>query len=131
MPDLLEQPRLSSADRPSGAPRDVASSIGTASTSRDRHGRFRIVLGSGFARDTVVVRYGDVELARRCGVTTRPDGAAGVILTEVPVGAADYHLEVEVVGRLVAGSVELAPPTAGEVTVEVHLDHHDLHLDAG
>ena len=93
-----------------------------------QHGRFRIVLGRGFARDTVVVRYGGVEVARRCGVTTRPDGAAGVVVTEVPVGAADHHLGVEVVGRLVSGSVELPPPSNGEMTVEVHLDQSDVKV---
>lgn len=93
-----------------------------------QQGRFRIVLSSGFARDTVVVRYGGVEVARRCGVTSRPDGTAGVVLTDVPVGAIDEHLEIEVVGRLVSGSVGLAPPSAGETTVEVHLDHLEVHL---
>ena len=86
---------------------------------QSRHGSFRVVLGDGFARDTVVVRYGGVELARRCGVSTRP---------EVPVGAADHHLTIEVVGRLMSGSMQLSPPTAGEVTVKANLDRLNLHL---
>ncbi|MCB1027615.1 MAG: hypothetical protein KDB24_07625 [Microthrixaceae bacterium] len=105
--------------------------IGQVAGRPVRHGRFRIVLGAGFARDTVVVRYGTVEVARRCGVTTRPDsagGGAGVLITEVPVGAIDHHLEVEVVGRLISGSVELPAPADGEVTVEVDLDRDGLHL---
>ena len=100
---------------------------------QSRHGSFRVVLGDGFARDTVVVRYGGVELARRCGVSTRPDGNAGVIVAEVPVGggfegAADHHLTIEVVGRLMSGSMQLSPPTAGEVTVKANLDRLNLHL---
>lgn len=87
-----------------------------------------MVLGDGFARDTVVVRYGGVELARRCGVSTRPDGNAGVIVAEVPVEAADHHLTIEVVGRLMSGSMQLSPPTAGEVTVKANLDRLNLHL---
>lgn len=42
------------------------------------------------------------------GVSTRPDGNAGVIVAEVPVGAADHHLTIEVVGRLMSGSAQLA-----------------------
>ena len=95
---------------------------------QSRHGSFRVVLGDGFARDTVVVRYGGVELARRCGVSTRPDGNAGVIVAEVPVGAADHHLTIEVVGRLMSGSMQLSTPTAGEVTVKANLDRLNLHL---
>ena len=95
---------------------------------QSRHGSFRVVLGDGFARDTVVVRYGGVELARRCGVSTRPDGNAGVFVAEVPVGAADHHLTIELVGRLMSGSMQLSPPTAGEVTVKANLDRLHLHL---
>jgi hypothetical protein len=80
---------------------------GGADPGRLQPGRFRVVLGNGFARDTVVVRYGGVE---------------------VPVGAADEHLGIEVVGRLLSGSVELAPPSAGEVTVEVHLNQFDVQV---
>ncbi len=101
---------------------------GAAGPDAIQHGRFRVVLGRGFARDTVVVRYGGVEVARRCGVTTRPEGTAGVIVTGVPVGAVDHHLGIEVVGRLVSGSVDVAPPSIGEVTVEVHLDHNDVKV---
>jgi hypothetical protein len=32
------------------------------------------------------------------------------------------------VGRLLSGSVELAPPSAGEVTVEVHLNQFDVQV---
>lgn len=116
-------PQRSQAERRAEAP------IGApASPASIQHGRFRVVLGTGFARDTVVVRYGGVEVARRCGVTTRSDGTAGIVFTEVPVGAVDHHLAVEVVGRLVSGSVELAAPSAGEVTVEVHLDQRDVQV---
>ena len=101
---------------------------GGADPGRLQPGRFRVVLGNGFARDTVVVRYGGVEVARRCGGTTRADGTAGIVFTEVPVGAADEHLGIEVVGRLLSGSVELAPPSAGEVTVEVHLNQFDVQV---
>ena len=53
---------------------------------------------------------------------------AGIVYAEVPVGAADEHLGIEVVGRLLSGSVELAPPSAGEVTVEVHLNQFDVQV---
>ncbi len=105
------------------------SPIGEIRVVAKRLGQFRIILGRGFARDSVVIRYGQVELARRCGVSTRSDGSAGTILSEVPVGAVDHVLSVEVVGRLVAGSVELPPPGSGEAVVKVHLDKRHLQLE--
>ncbi|MEZ5380295.1 MAG: hypothetical protein R2754_00715 [Microthrixaceae bacterium] len=94
----------------------------------EMHGRVRVVLGRGFARDTVVVRIGGIEVGRRCGVTTLPGGVGGTILGEVPVGTDTAQLDVEVVGRRLRADIELATPGSGETTVEANLTDSKLQL---
>ena len=77
---------------------------GGADPGRLQPGRFRVVLGNGFARDTVVVRYGGVGVAPRCGGNTPADRTGALVFPQLPGRAAPAHTRHEVGGRLLLGA---------------------------
>jgi len=79
----------------------------------------RIHLQEGFSGDTVIIRVGGREVARREGVTTLTQiGVADVF--DLEVGTEPVSVETEVVTRGIAGAIRIeAPGETGHVGISV------------